>query len=100
MEILLAKDEDVKEGETKEIDFAGRPAILIRKDGKVYAYVNCCTHVGGPVKLEGALLRCQWHNSHFEPETGKTLSAPAPLDSKLIGLPIQIKGGNIYYIYP
>lgn len=52
------------------------------------------------MKLEQGVLRCQWHNSHFDAETGKALNAPAPLDSKLIALPILVKDGNIYYVYP
>lgn len=100
MEIFLANDTDVKEGQTFEVGFAGRPAILIRKNGNVYAYINCCTHVGGPMKLDGDVLRCTWHNSDFEPKSGKTLTPPAPKDSSLIALPIKINEGKIFYVYP
>ena len=102
MEIPLANDEDIKEGEAKEIDFAGRPAILFRLDGEVHAYINCCTHVGGPMKLkaEKGYLDCTWHDSHFDAKTGQALREPAPLDSKLIKLPIQVKEGKVFYVYP
>lgn len=100
MEIPLANENEVLEGQTKEIDFAGRPAILFKLKGKVYAYINCCTHVGGPMKLKGDILDCQWHDSHFDVETGQALREPAPLDSKLISLPIKIKDGKVFYVYP
>ena len=104
MEVFLANDNEVKESETKEIDFAGRPAILFRLNGTVYAYINCCTHVGGPMKLkvkpDTAYLDCAWHDSHFDAETGQALREPAPLDSKLIKLPIQVKEGKVFYVYP
>jgi len=99
MEIFLANDADVKEGSTLEVDFAGRPAIIMRVNGHVHAYINCCTHVGGPMKLAGDKILCQWHGSAFDAATGQALSEPAPLDSKLIGLPIVIKDGKVYYSY-
>ena len=49
MEAFLANDGDIKEGESKEVDFAGRPAILFRLEGEINAYINCCTHLGGPM---------------------------------------------------
>lgn len=100
MEIVLANESEVLEGQQKDIDFAGRPAILIRKSGKVYAYINVCTHVGGPCKLEGDVLHCQWHGVKFDLDTGKALNPPAPKDSKLVKLPILIKEGKIFYKYP
>lgn len=98
MEIFLVNDDDVREGETVEVNFAGRPAIVIRVNGKVHAYINCCTHVGGPMKLAGKLL-CQWHGSAFDADTGQALNEPAPLDSKLIALPIIVKEGKVFYSY-
>ena len=103
-EIFLANDSDIKEGESKETDFAGRPAILFSLDGEVHAYINCCTHVGGPMKLKvkphAAYLDCTWHDSHFDAKTGQCFREPAPLDSKLIKLPIQVKEGKVFYMYP
>ena len=100
MEMLLANESDVVEGQQKDIDFAGRPVILVRKNGKVHAYINVCTHLGGPCKLQGDVLHCEWHGSDFEIETGKALNPPAPKDSKLVKLPIVIKEGKIFYKYP
>jgi nitrite reductase/ring-hydroxylating ferredoxin subunit len=104
METFLANESDVREGETKEIDFAGRPAILFRLDGEIHAYINCCTHLGGPMKLKvkqnTAYLDCTWHDSHFDAKTGQCLREPAPLDSRLIKLPIEVKEGKVFYVYP
>ena len=104
METFLANDADVKEGETLEVDFLGRPAILFRVDGELYAYINCCTHLGGPMKLKvkphATYLDCTWHDSHFDAKTGQATREPAPLDSKLIKLSIQVKEGKVFYVYP
>ncbi len=100
MEAPLADEADVKEGETLEIDFFGRPAILVRVGGEIHAYINCCTHTGGPVKLDGDILHCQWHGSDFDAATGEALTPPAPTGSKLIKLPIKVRGGKVFYVYP
>ena len=103
-EVFLADYNDVKEGETKEVDFEGRPAILFRLNGEIHAYINCCTHLGGPMKLKvkpnTAYLDCTWHDSHFDAITGHALREPAPLNSKLIKLPLKIKDGKVFYVYP
>ena len=104
MEIPLADESDIKEREAKEIDFAVRPAIIFRLDGEVHAYINCCTHLSGPMKLkvkpETAYLDCTWHDSHFDAKTGQCFREPAPLDSKLIKLSIKVKEGKVFYVYP
>lgn len=100
MEIPLADETDVPEDGQKEVDFAGRPVVVVKKGGKYFAYINCCTHVGGPVKLQGDTLACQWHGAHFDAQRGTALNAPAPTGSKLISLPIQVKDGKIFYVYP
>ena len=103
-ETFLINESDIKEAESKEIDFFGRPAILFKLDGEIHAYINCCTHVGGPMKLkvkpDTAYLDCTWHDSHFDAKTGQCLREPAPMDSKLIRLPIQVKEGKVFYVYP
>ena len=103
-ETFLANESDVKEGGYIEVDFSGRPVILFKLEGKFYAYINCCTHLGGPMKLkvkpETAYLDCTWHDSHFDAKTGQTTRGPAALDSKLIKLTIKVKEGKVYYVYP
>ena len=38
------------------------PAFAIRYEGRVYAYLNRCAHVGGGARLAGgAVFRCRWH---------------------------------------
>ncbi|MBI1973399.1 Rieske (2Fe-2S) protein [Candidatus Micrarchaeota archaeon] len=100
MEQFLAADEDVKEDGQVDVDFFGRPVILTRKGGKIYAYVNVCTHTGGPVKRDGGCFKCTWHGSTFDVESGKALTLPAEIGSKLTSIPVKVKDGKIYYVYP
>lgn len=106
MEHPLANDKDIKEVEQLEVDFFGRPAFLTRINGKVHAYVNVCMHLGGGLKVEKdefgkPYFHCTWHGAAFSCPEGKATKGPAPLDSKLVKLPVKVKeDGKIYYFYP
>ncbi len=99
VKIQLADEKELSEDKVTEVDFARRPAILFKWKGQVHAYINACTHLGGPCELKGGKLECKWHDSHFDPETGNTTKGPAPLDSRLIKLPVQVEDGKVYYVY-
>jgi nitrite reductase/ring-hydroxylating ferredoxin subunit/uncharacterized membrane protein len=57
------------------------PVLLAKKNGKIFAIANTCSHLGGPLN-EGALLenckvRCPWHGSVFSLEDGSVVNGPA-----------------------
>lgn len=97
-EQLVAKKSEVSEGAWKDFQYQGQPAILVNYQGEYRAYVNVCTHEGGPCILQGDVLWCTWHGSTFDPKTGKALSDPAPLDSSLPAIKLEVKGDEIYAI--
>jgi len=101
MRVPLIADADVAEGIAAEVEFFGRPVLVLRTDGRVRAYVNVCTHLGGPLQLAPGSERfeCQWHQACFDARTGRAIQAPARLDSRLIRLPIAIEGGQVTYVY-
>jgi nitrite reductase/ring-hydroxylating ferredoxin subunit len=45
--------------------------------GNVVAFKATCTHKGGPLKVDGTDLVCQWHGATFEAFTGKVVKGPA-----------------------
>lgn len=91
----IATVRELPEGTTKAFTYRGRPAILIHDADGIRAFENICTHVGGTCELVGRDLQCCLHGARFNPKTGKALSSPAPLDSKLTPIPIYIVGGVI-----
>lgn len=74
------RDEDLKEGEMVCAKAGEIPVLLVRKNRKIYALVNTCSHLGGPLN-EGELLnncvKCPWHGSVFSLETGDVIEGPA-----------------------
>lgn len=99
-EQVIASESDVKEGQVHKFSWGGRPILLLRKDGNIYAYIDACTHVGGSLVLKGDNLVCEWHSSFFEPKSGRATRGPAPVGSELIPLTIEVREGKIYYVYP
>jgi nitrite reductase/ring-hydroxylating ferredoxin subunit len=101
MRVPLIEDAQVREGQMSEVDFFGRSVLVLRNDGRVRAYVNVCTHLGGPLRLspDGVSLQCQWHQACFDARNGQATCAPARSDSRLIRLPIKVEDGQITYVY-
>ncbi len=54
--------------------------ILVRSDGRLYAYGEHCPHLGAPLSdgwlLDGGIV-CPWHGARFELTTGSTVKGPA-----------------------
>lgn len=99
VKIFLANLNEISEPGQKKVDFGGRPVVIIRYKGKVIAYLDICTHLGGPMNLEDDYLRCEWHDSKFDPLSGRAKTGPASPNYPLIRLPIKIENGKIYYVY-
>ena len=97
MKVPLAKLTEIPEGDIKEISFFERSVYLIKVDDRYNAFVNVCTHAGGPLMLEDGKLRCQWHQACFSLENGKKLEGPAP--HALIRLPVRVEEDQLVYVY-
>ena len=64
--------------------FEGREeeCLLVRFDGKAYAYINRCVHMPRPLDCQGDLvfdhtqsyLRCSTHGIVYTPQTGTSIS--------------------------
>ncbi len=102
MDKVVAKVNDLQDGEMKEITIADEKSILlVRVDGKFYALGSKCTHVGAPL-AEGVLyqnhVRCPWHQACFDIVTGN-LEEPPALDA-LPYYTVRVEGEDVIVSLP
>ncbi|QAA80737.1 pyridine nucleotide-disulfide oxidoreductase [Aequorivita sp. H23M31] len=97
----IAKINDLKDGEMKQVNADGTDILLAKIDGKYYAVGAFCTHYGAPL-AEGALcgkhVICPWHHAWFDLTNGDLLQPPA-FDS-LPNYPLKIDNENIFVELP
>jgi nitrite reductase/ring-hydroxylating ferredoxin subunit len=76
--------------------------FAVNHEGRVYAYVNSCPHIGTPLDLwpnqfldeDGRTLVCSTHGAFFAPDTGFCIGGPCAGDS-LTSLPVRTEGGAV-----
>jgi glycine betaine catabolism B len=70
----VANIKDFKEGGLLRVDVEGKPIVLAKIQGNVYAMDAVCSHEGGPLEdgsLEGYELKCPWHYALFDVRNAK-----------------------------
>ena len=73
-------DAALGEGEAKTVDVADVTVMVTRREGRVYALRDRCSHRGGPLHegtLEDGCIICPWHASAFRLEDGSVERGPA-----------------------
>ena len=74
----------------------GVTVVLVRRNGKISALRDACSHLGGPLsegKLEGDAIRCPWHGSLFCLEDGRILEGPAVFPERTFD--VRVRDGQI-----
>ena len=90
-----------------EVEYFGEtaPAFVVRKRGRVHAYLNRCGHI--PVELdwrageffdfEQLHLICSTHGALYDATSGRCLGGPCG-GTPLVRLPVEERDGAIYYM--
>lgn len=76
----VAKDADLPEGALRRVRADGVDIALHRRDGRLYAIADRCSHRGGPLHLGRVVdgtVRCPWHHSIFRLQDGQVVRGPA-----------------------
>lgn len=76
----VLRDSELADGELRRVEKDGRRILLARRQGRVFAMVEVCSHLGGPLadgKLEGDCVKCPWHGSRFYLQDGSVADGPA-----------------------
>ena len=96
--VFIADVGAIPEGRTHTFRYGVHMGLAVNVRGEVKAYVNRCTHMGGPVELIGGkgVLRCRWHQAEFLPETGEAIAGEAPKGTRLTPIPIIVVEGKLY----
>ncbi|XP_022062277.2 apoptosis-inducing factor 3 [Acanthochromis polyacanthus] len=66
-------ESELQDGQMMEVEVGRHTVLLARTDGKYSAIGNQCTHYGAPLSkgvLTGQRVRCPWHGSCFNVQTG------------------------------
>lgn len=81
----------------------GQSAFVVRHDGKAYAYLNRCAHIG--VELDwlpgeffddsGLYLVCATHGATYRPDTGECVAGPCR-GARLTLLEVCEQDGGVY----
>jgi nitrite reductase/ring-hydroxylating ferredoxin subunit len=95
----VARLGEIAIGRTKAFRFGIAEGIAYNDGGTLKAFVNKCTHMGGPVELKTvqgeSVFRCRWHEAEFNPANGEAVQGQAPAGSMLTPIPLIIEGDQI-----
>jgi nitrite reductase/ring-hydroxylating ferredoxin subunit/uncharacterized membrane protein len=73
-------DAALAEGEARVVELEGLPLLLTRREGRLFALANTCSHLGGPLadgEFDACSVRCPWHGSRFALDDGRVLEGPS-----------------------
>lgn len=96
LEAIVAKVDDLRDGEMRQISVSETDALLVKLDGKFYAVSAYCTHYKAPLAegvLSGNHVVCPWHNAYFDVTTGDQQEPPG-LDS-LCRYQVRVEGEQV-----
>ena len=89
----------MKESRPVRIDVEGKPIVLTKVNGRVFAMDAVCSHEGGPLEdgtVEGYNLTCPWHNAVFDIRNAKVSDQTVwTMDLLSFSVKIEQNAGNI-----
>jgi len=92
---------ELPEQGTFGVELDGKPLVIVRSEGEVYALDEFCTHEEvslADAEVYDRTLECWLHGSCFDLRSGKPTSPPAtkPLNT----YPVRIYGNDVYVAVP
>jgi Fe-S cluster biogenesis protein NfuA/nitrite reductase/ring-hydroxylating ferredoxin subunit len=86
---------DVPDGGVCSADVEGRPVLLLRLAGEIYAYRDACPPTDLPLSgghVDDGTLVCPWHGCRFDGRSGRRLDRDGP---DLGVMPIALEAGEV-----
>jgi len=87
---------DFWDGEKRCLTVDGYRVLLVKLDGRVYAYENRCAHRGLPLgsgRLDGSVLTCPVHEWQYDVRSGYGVN---PDGARLRAFPLRIEGDAVF----
>jgi len=78
--VAVLDESDLKEGKPKRVAVQDTKVMLVRRNAKIYALAETCSHLGGPLsegQFVGDTVKCPWHGSTFSVVDGSVVNGPA-----------------------
>lgn len=99
---VLCNVNDIQEESACGFEVDGKALFAVKKDGRVYVYVNSCPHIGIPLEfqpdefldMEKRFIQCANHGALFEIETGDCIAGPCS-GQALTAVPFKIEGEDL-----
>lgn len=93
--VKAAKVAELRTGEARVVECAGRTLALCRVEGGFFALDNTCLHRGGPIGegfIDGTTITCPWHGWQYDVRTGESKTNPG---LKLATLETRVEGDDV-----
>lgn len=94
--IDVAAFDELAEGSVRGIDVAGTPVALVRREGRIHALHNICTHQFAFLSegaLDGEALECPLHQGRFCLRSGRPLGGP--VERGVATYATKVEGGRV-----
>lgn len=73
-------ESDLADGAKTLVEIEGRPVLVCKSAGKLYAVSNICSHAEETLecgRMRGGWIACPVHGARFELATGRAMNPPA-----------------------
>lgn len=99
----VCSSNELNEGASRGFTVGGSALLVVRREGRVYAYRNRCPHRGIPLEwqadqfldVSASLIQCATHGALFLIESGECVAGPCAGES-LASLPCGEQDGAIW----
>lgn len=78
--VAIMPETELSESKPTRSEHDGVPILLVRKDSRIFALAETCSHFSGPLsegKLVDDSIVCPYHASRFALEDGRVINGPA-----------------------
>jgi nitrite reductase/ring-hydroxylating ferredoxin subunit len=101
--MLICQQADLIENKARGFDLDGKKIIVIKRNQKIYAYMNQCPHLGINLEwetdqfmdFEDYFLQCSSHSALFQVEDGVCVSGPC-IGQALMAVSTELKNDEIH----